>query len=200
VQLLRAGAALDARGGGAGAERRAPSPLELIGELLRPYQRDAGLLYAWGEGHNFQLGEASVAGRVARPSRVAELPGTVRVVASAKLWTAVATAEGEAWSAGFGVGGRLGQGSERSRAAFARVAGLDNVRVSALAVSDDHAVALSATGGAYTWGANGAGQLGHGATGEEAVLVPRRVAELRRVRVAAAAAGMAAPSPRSLPC
>jgi alpha-tubulin suppressor-like RCC1 family protein len=65
---------------------------------------------------------------------------------------------------------------------------LSSVRVVSVALGDEHAVAVTAEGHAYTWGMGGLGRLGHGTGDDEAQ--PRRVLHaLEGERVVQAAAG-----------
>ena len=124
-----------------------------------------------------------------------ELPADAAAIVTSKLHSVVLTSSGSLSSAGFGEGGRLGHGSNESHSFFKHVAALDRVRVMFVAVSDNHTLAVTHSGGVYGWGNNEFGQLGLGVPGStststRAELAPRRLSSLDKVRITQAACGI----------
>ncbi|KAK4960851.1 hypothetical protein LTR28_004854, partial [Elasticomyces elasticus] len=92
-------------------------------------------------------------------------PITIQDVHMSKLSTAVLTADPESnlYMCGHGPGGRLGTGNERTYFNFACIEGgaLANKRVVAVALGQNHTLALSESGDIFSWGSNAFGQLGY---------------------------------------
>jgi alpha-tubulin suppressor-like RCC1 family protein len=107
-----------------------------------------------------------------QPQSVAEMPAVIRNkpidiknMHMSKLHTAVLTDDPESnlYICGHGPGGRLGVGDEITRYQFVCVEGgaLSKKKVVSVALGQNHTLALSDTGGLFTWGSNGFGQLGY---------------------------------------
>lgn len=95
---------------------------------------------------------------------------------------------GTAYCWGGNAAGQLGAGTEsEAETSPVRVAG--DVGFTAISAGDAHTCALDAEGRAWCWGANDSGQLGTGATGEEPVRAPVRVAGGARFTALAAGRG-----------
>lgn len=64
---------------------------------------------------------------------------------------------------GFGAGGRLGTGDETSRFSYVCIEGgsLGGKKITAVALGQNHSMAVSSEGGIFTWGTNTWGQLGY---------------------------------------
>ncbi|KAF2434310.1 hypothetical protein EJ08DRAFT_668519 [Tothia fuscella] len=121
--------------------------------------------------------EASESGDLAQsgllqPQSVSELPSVIRnrpiIIQNmhmAKLHSAVLTNDPESnlYICGHGPGGRLGVGDETTRFQFVCVEGgaLARKKVVAIALGQDHTLALSDEGDIFAWGSNGFGQLGY---------------------------------------
>ncbi|EKX41336.1 hypothetical protein GUITHDRAFT_74757, partial [Guillardia theta CCMP2712] len=152
-----------------------------------------GQCFAWGAGNNYQLGQTAACLSKKKASKVEELPMGIRSVSTSKLHSVVVGCHGEVWTTGFGTGGRLGHGEEKSLALFQRITSLEKVRVSMVAVSDNHTIAIADRGAVFAWGSNKFGQLGigqqaAGVSEEEVSLAPKRLTELRKQCIVAAAA------------
>jgi hypothetical protein len=186
------------RTGNASAKRKG---LDELSHILAPYHGTyhgtsaQGACFAWGSASNFQLGEtwAFLNKDKNKVSRVPELAADVSAVVTSKFHTVVLTSGGAVYTSGFGVGGRLGLRSHESQSLFHPVVALNGLRVTCVAVSDNHTLAVTSTGSVFGWGCNKSGQLGLAVTGkkddfEEVELVPRRVTELKKVHILSAAA------------
>ncbi|KAL7424397.1 hypothetical protein Q5752_000079 [Cryptotrichosporon argae] len=133
-------------------------------------------LYVWGANRNFALGtgdssdkawpdrinlqtQAQAAGRADPADRFVHVG--VRDVRMAKLHTGALTTEarGNLSLSGFGSGGRLGR-SVHSQLALAPLPDLPHT-VTALALGQDHSLALTAGGYVLSWGNNRFSQLGY---------------------------------------
>ncbi|KAI0782827.1 regulator of chromosome condensation 1/beta-lactamase-inhibitor protein II [Abortiporus biennis] len=157
-------------------------------------------LYTWGANRNAALGQGDGDDRtypdqvvIERPdisegNSLAERFEPVRVknVVMAKLHTAVVTGESRnnLLLCGFGNSGRLGS-VHHTQYNLLPVAGLPSTTILAVALGQDHTLALTSTGEIYSWGLNRLSQLGYviesstpGAK-EEVQTVPRKVPGLR---------------------
>ena len=89
----------------------------------------------------------------------------IQDVMMSKLHTAIITSDPEAnlFICGFGAGGRLGTGDESTRYGCVCVGGGGLARkcVAAVALGQDHSIAVSSGGEVFTWGSNRYGQLGY---------------------------------------
>jgi alpha-tubulin suppressor-like RCC1 family protein len=106
---------------------------------------------------------------------VPDLSGVVDIDAGEQHTIAV-TCEGEVWT--WGKGPATGHGSDDEDAPWlvpTQVAegGIEKAAVVQVAAGDDHSMALTATGGLYSWGKGDSGQLGRG--DKENLAVPRVV-------------------------
>lgn len=132
------------------------------------------------------------------PAMVQYRPIIIQDVQLSKLHSAVLTTDPEAnlYMCGFGKGGRLGLGDETTRFGFIGVhsGGLSGKKVIHVALGQNHTIAISSEGEAFTWGSNSFGQLGYAPTSraadeEPTQLLPRQVfGPLKRELVIGAAA------------
>ena len=92
-------------------------------------------------------------------------PIIIQDVQLSKLHTAVLTTDPEAnlYVCGFGPGGRLGTGDEKTRFNFTPIygGGLSGKKVLQVALGQNHTLAVSGEGELFSWGNNGFGQLGY---------------------------------------
>jgi alpha-tubulin suppressor-like RCC1 family protein len=102
---------------------------------------------------------------LALPALIRNQALKIQDVIMSKLHTAIITNDPEAnlFICGFGPGGRLGTGDEATRFSFVCIegGGLAGKRVTSVALGQDHTIAVSASGEAFTWGNNKFGQLGY---------------------------------------
>ena len=97
------------------------------------------------------------------PKKVEALAGRrVVAVAAGSVHSLALTADGAVWSWGGGVDGRLGHGDGQRQLLPKKVEALAGQRAVALSAGYNHSIALTADGGAYTWGKGERGCLGHG--------------------------------------
>lgn len=100
------------------------------------------------------------------PSVVRSHPISIQDVQMSKLHTAVLTGDPESnlYICGHGLGGRLGTGSEKTRFQFVCVEDFGSVRrkIVAVALGQDHTLAVTSEGEIFAWGCNNFGQLGFG--------------------------------------
>ncbi|KIW04304.1 uncharacterized protein PV09_04598 [Verruconis gallopava] len=99
------------------------------------------------------------------PSVIRNKPIRIQNVHMSKLHSAVLTDDPKSnlHVCGHGQGGRLGLGDERTRFQFVCVDGgaIANKKIAAVALGQNHTVALSDQGEVFTWGSNDCGQLGY---------------------------------------
>ncbi|MCJ1359487.1 MAG: hypothetical protein MMC33_009489 [Icmadophila ericetorum] len=133
------------------------------------------------------------------PALVQFQPITIQDIQLSKFHTAVLTTDPEAnlYMCGFGPGGRLGTGDERTRFQFTCIygGGLDGKKVVSVGLGQNHTVAISSQGETFTWGSNAFGQLGYAVPAtnvkdeEPMQLLPRQIfGPLKREIVIGAAA------------
>ncbi|KAK7207191.1 hypothetical protein BZA70DRAFT_6240 [Myxozyma melibiosi] len=105
-----------------------------------------------------------------RTQNVPELPAMerfanirIRDVQMSKLHTAVLTTDpvNNLMICGFGNNGRLGFSGGNTQFTFKTLETFGQVQVTAVAVSQDHTLAVTADGAVYSWGSNKYGQLGY---------------------------------------
>jgi alpha-tubulin suppressor-like RCC1 family protein len=107
-----------------------------------------------------------------QPKAVTELPVHIRStpiivqdVQMSKLHSAVLTTDpvSNLYMCGHGPGGRLGTGSETTRYQFTCIegGGLGQKKVAAVALGQNHTLAITDDGETYSWGNNAFGQLGY---------------------------------------
>ncbi len=127
-----------------------------------------GNVYAWGYNIYGQLGDGTTTSRT-RPVAVdttgALFGKFVIAIAAAESHTAALTRDGLIYAWGRNNEGELGDGTTISRTTPVAVdmsGVLSGKIVTAIAVGDEHTVALTSEGKIYTWGRNTYGQLGDG--------------------------------------
>ncbi|ESZ92510.1 hypothetical protein SBOR_7102 [Sclerotinia borealis F-4128] len=99
------------------------------------------------------------------PSMLQDKPIVIQDVALSKLSSAVLTTDPESnlYMCGFGPGGRLGMGDEITRFNYVPVdqGHLARKKVVAVALGQNHTLAVSSEGEIFSWGTNNWGQLGY---------------------------------------
>ncbi len=146
-----------------------------------------GLVWAMGENSDGQLGIGSTMQRSA-PTPVVNMNNAIAVAAGG-LYSLGLKNDGTVWAWGNNDSGQLGNGLTTAASLPTRIASLSNIVV--IAAANDwalsHAVALDGLGIVWTWGENGAGELGRGrsVTGG----IPAQVQGLNGVAAIAAGGG-----------
>ena len=124
----------------------------------------AGAAYCWGDNANGQLGDGSTTGELT-PVLVAAPAGvSFAAVSAGTSHTCGVTAAGAAYCWGFNADGELGDGSGTGQLTPVPVAAPPGVSFLAVSVGGNHSCGVTASGAAYCWGSNGAGELGDGTT------------------------------------
>ncbi|KIW62974.1 hypothetical protein PV04_09858 [Phialophora macrospora] len=99
------------------------------------------------------------------PAVIRYRPVTIQNVVMSKLHTAVLTNDpiSNLYICGYGPGGRLGTGDENTSFIYRciQAGGLAKRRISAIALGQDHSIAVCSQGEVFTWGSNRYGQLGY---------------------------------------
>ena len=130
-----------------------------------------GTVWAWGRNDHGQLGDGTTTNRSA-PVQVLGEDGTdhmagVTVIAAGGHSLALKS-DGTVWAWGWNDYGQLGDGTTTNRNTSVQVAGEGGIGyldgVIAIAVGDDHSLALKSDGTVWAWGHNNHGQLGDGTT------------------------------------
>ncbi len=148
-------------------------------------------LYGWGDNDSGQIGIGSLGGGsatgIAAPATVNAPAGTAFAsVAAGGASTVGLTTTGQVYAWGSNSVGQLGDGSTSSTTSPIAVS-VPNGPVTAIAAGSSHALALTATGAVYAWGANVFGQIGNTTTAS--ALVPVAVSTPAGVTFTAVAAG-----------
>lgn len=104
-------------------------------------------------------------GTVELPIHIRNTPIVIQDVRMSKLHTAVLTTDPvcNLYMCGHGPGGRLGTGSEVTRYQFTCIesGGLGQKKVAAVALGQNHTLAITDEGEVFSWGNNAFGQLGY---------------------------------------
>jgi alpha-tubulin suppressor-like RCC1 family protein len=99
------------------------------------------------------------------PALIRNRPIIIQDVALSKLHSAILTTDPESnlYVCGFGPGGRLGTGDETTRFHYVCIegGGLAGKKTVAVALGQNHSIAVSSKGEVFTWGTNTWGQLGY---------------------------------------
>jgi alpha-tubulin suppressor-like RCC1 family protein len=99
------------------------------------------------------------------PTHIRNTPIVIQDVRMSKLHTAIVTTDpvSNLYMCGHGPGGRLGTGSETTRHHFTCIegGGLGQKKVAAVALGQNHTLAITEEGDTYSWGNNAYGQLGY---------------------------------------
>ncbi|KAM6261668.1 putative E3 ubiquitin-protein ligase HERC4 [Porphyrio hochstetteri] len=147
-----------------------------------------GKLFTWGQNTHGQLGVGSQSPLAPQARLVEGLRGIplARIAAGGAHSTAVSLS-GAVYSWGRNHFGQLGLGDTEARDCPSYVGALEHWKAVLVSCGADHTAVLSKEGLVCTFGAGGAGQLGHNSTQRE--LRPRVVAELWGARVSQVACG-----------
>ncbi|NWX21733.1 HERC5 ligase, partial [Aegotheles bennettii] len=155
---------------------------------------EGGALFTWGQNGHGQLGVGSQTMLTPQPQLVKRLKGIpLAQIAAGGAHSTVVSLSGAVYSWGKNDFGQLGLGDTEDRNYPSYVGALEHWKTVFIACGADHTAVLSKAslkwedGLVCTFGAGGAGQLGHNSTQNE--LVPRVVAELWGARVSQVACG-----------
>eukprot|EP00522_Entomoneis_paludosa_P013206 CAMPEP_0172454542 /NCGR_PEP_ID=MMETSP1065-20121228/11495_1 /TAXON_ID=265537 /ORGANISM="Amphiprora paludosa, Strain CCMP125" /LENGTH=618 /DNA_ID=CAMNT_0013206885 /DNA_START=42 /DNA_END=1898 /DNA_ORIENTATION=+ len=136
-------------------------------------------VYTWGSGESGKLGHGNETCQLV-PQRVEGLAHVpVRQVACGGFHTAVVSKDGKLYAWGKNDDGQLGNGTDEENWRPTLVQGLDGMSVEKIILGEAHSVAITDTGGVYTWGSSSLGNV-HGST---SVLEPKRMESLHCQRV-----------------
>jgi alpha-tubulin suppressor-like RCC1 family protein len=121
-----------------------------------------GSLWAWGANANGQLGDNTQTNRN-KPVAVSGI-ASVAAIAAGNDHSLAAKTDGTAWAWGSNAQGQLGDGTFNGpRLVPGQVTSL--VGIVQMAAGNNHSLAVSNDGQAWTWGSNNGGQMGTGAVG-----------------------------------
>ena len=120
-----------------------------------------GEVYTWGRGDDGRLGHGDSGWKFV-PRLVNSLVGQiVTQITCGSYHTAAVTNNGELYTWGGGMYGKLGHGSESGCSTPQKVEGLSSTHIKAVACGSRHTVAVSSTGALYSWGDKENGVAGH---------------------------------------
>ncbi|KAM9295768.1 putative E3 ubiquitin-protein ligase HERC3 [Morus bassanus] len=147
-----------------------------------------GELFTWGQNAHGQLGVGSQTTLIPQPQLVERLKGlSLAHIAAGGAHSTAVSLSGAVYSWGKNDFGQLGLGDTQDRACPSYVGALEHWKTIFISCGADHTAVLSKEGLVCTFGAGGAGQLGHNSTRNEHM--PRLVAELWGARVSQVACG-----------
>lgn len=120
--------------------------------------RNDGTVWAWGDNHYGQVGNAHAGSIVRSPVKVDVISG-VRAIAAGMFHALALTSDGTVWAWGDNSRGQLGDGTYTTRTQPVPLTSLPGVH--SIAAGGYHSLAI-ARGIIFAWGANDHGQLGDG--------------------------------------
>ncbi|MEM1390014.1 MAG: Ig-like domain-containing protein [Pseudomonadota bacterium] len=153
--------------------------------------REANTLFASGDNALNQLAQGVAGFDILEPIAITLPDGfdeTIVSVSAGQIHGAFITDDGDLYTWGFGLFGRLGLGDEESRAVATKVDSLDDQSIVVIEMGNGASYAIAADGTLYAWGQNSSGQLGLG--DEEERLIPTPVDALAHKTVVAVAASV----------
>jgi hypothetical protein len=147
----------------------------------------AGEVFFWGLGILGKLpGDTSkgVHHSISIPERVSALAGMmVKHISFGPCHTAVCTANGQVYTCGSGLHGKLGHGNIDNKTIPALVQALEGKYITQVQCGTHHTVALTSSGYVFTWGSGAKGRLGHGGHSTKIMCTPCLVEGLRKHNV-----------------
>jgi len=121
-----------------------------------------GEVYTWGRGDDGRLGHGDNGWKYV-PRLAQSLIGKVIVqVTCGSYHTAAVANNGDLYTWGGGMYGKLGHGNENGHSGPRRVESLLGVNISQIACGSRHTAVISSSGALYTWGDKENGVAGHG--------------------------------------
>jgi alpha-tubulin suppressor-like RCC1 family protein len=143
--------------------------------------RKDGTVWTWGSNYYGQLGTSAPTGNAGNNSPPTQVPGLTSViqVAAGSEFSLALRSNGTVWAWGLNAGGRLGNntnlGTWNPNSTPLQVQGLS--KVTAIAATSYHSLAIRQDGTVWAWGLNYFGQLGQpgGQTGIYYNAVPKQV-------------------------
>lgn len=141
-----------------------------------------GEVYTWGRGDDGRLGHGDNGWKYV-PRNAQSLSGQVMVqVTCGSYHTAAVAVNGDLYTWGGGMYGKLGHGTENGHSTPKRVEGLVGLSVQQIACGSRHTAVITSTGALYTWGDKENGVAGHGDT-EGHQYTPKLLERLANKRV-----------------
>ena len=123
-----------------------------------------GEVFSWGRGDDGRLGHGDNGWKYV-PRLVHAMAGKVVVeITCGSYHTAAVTNNGELFTWGGGMYGKLGHGSESGCSTPRKVEGLNDAHVTSVACGSRHTVAMTSNGAIYSWGDKENGVAGHANT------------------------------------
>ena len=139
-------------------------------------------VYTWGRGDDGRLGHGDNGWKYV-PRICQSLTGqVVTQVTCGSYHTAAVTGNGDLWTWGGGMYGKLGHGNEAGCSTPKRVEGLAGLVVAQIACGSRHTTVVTSQGALYSWGDKENGVAGHGEV-EGHQYTPRLVERLAGKRV-----------------
>lgn len=123
---------------------------------------DNGTVFGWGANTNGELGIGQIYEKTATPVKM-NLIGNAIAVAAGVGHSLILKNDGTVWTVGLGTSGQLGDNTFENKTEPVQVQGLDS-KIKAIQTGRWHSLALDENGKVWSWGINGAGQLGNGNT------------------------------------
>lgn len=149
---------------------------------------NAGELYSWGMNQYGQLGFGYHSETVPKPVLIASLVGLpVAYITCGANHSVILSKSGAVFAWGKNTFGQLGVQDFEAHPFPTQLRSLRSIGVKYIACGDDFTMFLTMDGGVFTCGLGAFGQLGHGATKNEAL--PKMVAELMGSKVTQVACG-----------
>jgi len=146
-----------------------------------------GAVWSWGGGRGGRLGHGDQQDQLL-PKKIEAFAGQrVVAVSAGDAHSLALTADGGAWSWGYGEYGQLGHSDTQHQLLPTKMEAFASQRVVAVLAGGDHSLAITADGAVWSWGYGSQGRLGHG--DEQQKLLPKKVEAFADQRVVAMSAG-----------
>ncbi len=120
-----------------------------------------GVVYAWGQNSNGELGSGGTSSFARTPVAVVAPQGVTFDQISAGESLSVARAAGSAvgYAWGLGTSGQLGNGGSASSSSPVAITMTDVTKFQSLSAGRSHVTGISQSGGLYVWGSNSSGEV-----------------------------------------
>lgn len=166
-------------GDGTNETRGVPKKIEGLGTTFKIVSGSNaididGNIWTWGYNGKGQLGDGTTIHKN-KPQKLTGLGTTFKYLSSGNNYTIAIDEEGNMWSWGYNIYGRLGLGNTSNQYTPKKITGLD-VKFKKADAGEGNSIALDENGDVWTWGYNGRGQLGDGTTTHS--YIPKKIENL----------------------
>ncbi|KAI3920336.1 hypothetical protein MKX01_000675 [Papaver californicum] len=160
---------------------------------------ETGRVFATGLNDFGQLGISDKKAYTFDPLEVSSLPDEVIQISAGYYHSAAVTVNGELYMWGKNSNGQLGLGKSANKIVYSptRVDCLKGTRIKKIALGSEHSITITDDGAVLSWGAGGAGRLGHGHQSgylgfirSSTEYTPRLIKTLEEIKIKSVSAGL----------